>query len=174
MKQRGQGRRKRRESFSVGRMLVDYLFLLRSLAKYRYTCGARGLQDPFFPPFLLSFSCLLCSSLPCFTSLYFTLSLSSPFSSLLRISLWPSLACLALPCHALSSYPINRATRKQISIRCNQISNNRTICKHTYTHTHTYIYAVDSSLTHRCNFNYVVLVIFSKLVEQIVVRCDRE
>lgn len=61
-------------------MLVDYLFLLRSLAKYRYTCGARGLQDPFFPPFFL-LSTLLFSALLYLTILYLILIFSLLFSS---------------------------------------------------------------------------------------------
>lgn len=73
-------RRRRCESFSVGRRLVDYPFLLRTLTKYRYAQDARGLEDPFFPPFLL------------FTSSLFLLSPFLLFSFLSRA--YSTLLCL--------------------------------------------------------------------------------
>lgn len=131
-------------------MLVDYPFLLRSLTKYRYTCGARGLQDPFFPPFLLSFSCLLCSSLPCFTSLYFTLSLSSP--SLLFSGSHSSLAWPVLPCPAMP-YP----TTRLIAVRGNRFlpgtTKFRIIERYVNTHTHTYTYM---RLIHRWHIGVIL------------------
>lgn len=84
-------RRRRCESFSVGRRLVDYPFLLRTLTKYRYAQDARGLEDPFFPPFLLFTSSLfLLSPFLLFSFLsraYSTLLVSLMFLSLLEISI---------------------------------------------------------------------------------------
>lgn len=120
-------KRRRCESFSVGRRLVDYPFLLRSLTKYRYAQDARGLEDPFFPPFLLFTSSLFLLSpfllfsflSRAYSTLLFLVSLTS--LSLLEISISVhSLACPCPVCHALSNCSINprkRSTIRAITLR---------------------------------------------------------
>lgn len=120
-------KRRRCESFSVGRRLVDYPFLLRSLTKYRYAQDARGLEDPFFPPFLLFTSSLFLLSpfllfsflSRAYSTLLFLVSLTS--LSLLEISISVhSLACPCPVCHALSNCSINRRkfVRRFVLLHC--------------------------------------------------------
>lgn len=111
-------KRRRCESFSVGRRLVDYPFLLRSLTKYRYAQDARGLEDPFFPPFLLFTSSLFLLSpfllfsflSRAYSTLLFFVSLTS--LSLLEISI--SVHSLACPAPCAMPYPTARLIQENV------------------------------------------------------------